>query len=64
MNLPLINFLLTYTILLKLLTWNLKCKDVLNENSTRTYGFRKVHYTPIAVMPYHLLVLNLLCSYI
>lgn len=64
MNPPLIHFLLTYTILLKLLTWHLKCRYVLRENSTRTYGFRKVHYTPIAIRPYHLLVLNSLCSYL
>lgn len=60
----LIYFLLTYTIFLKLLTWNMKYKDVLSENSTRTYGFRKVYYNPFAVMPYCVLILNSLCSYI
>ena len=41
MNPRLIYFLLTYTILLRLLTWNVKCKDVLYENSTRAYALEK-----------------------
>lgn len=41
-----------------------ECKYVLPENSITTYGFRKVHYTPIAVMPYCPLILNSLYSYL
>lgn len=64
MNPLLIYFLLTYTILLKLLTSNMKCKYALSENSTRTYGLRKAHSSHIVIMPYYLLVLNSLRSYI
>lgn len=42
---------------------DIEMQRFLSENSMRTYGFRKMYYTPIAVMSYHLLAWNSLCSY-